>query len=313
MGLEIKSAFEVEFKVYEGRKPLFSGCDFCVQTTMAQHCAFLFDLEKNLNATGVNVETMYTEYSDGQFEFTLHPECGIKALDDFFVLKNSIKELCDQRGYIASFMAKPDQLGCGSGAHFNFSIWDKQTDRNMMYDASQADNLSDFMKHFLAGMLKHVNAVTALCSPTVNCYRRLHGPWAPDIANWGIDNRMATYRIKNQGISGTYFENRIPSGLANPYLVMAATLAAGLDGVDQKLQCPPACQTMADPLPATLAEGLSALESDSIMIPSLGEDVMAWFIGMKREVELAKFASHSMKEEKEAEITAERNQYEKLC
>ena len=315
MGYELKSAFEMEFKVYirENRQPLFDGTDFCVQTTMASHEEFLFDLERNLRAAGILIETIQTEYSAGQFELTFKPSMGIKTADDFFVFRNSVKEICNNRGYLASFMAKPDMLGCGSGAHFNFSIWDKKTGKNVMYDSSKEDGFSDFMKHFIAGMVEHVNGLTALSCPTVNCYRRLHSPWAPDMANWGIQDRMATFRVKNSGESGTYFENRLPSGSANPYLVLAGTLAAGLDGVARKLACPPARKGDAPKIPVKLAEALDALEADKALVDGVGAECCEWFIGMKREVDLDKLKDSDVTTVNDKHINAEREQYEKMC
>ena len=113
-----------------------------------------------------------------------------------------------------------------SGLHYNHSLWTLDG-KTALFDPSASDQLSDIARYWIGGLIKHSAALTALCSPTVNCYRRLHGPRLPDKANWGLEDRNASFRVKNYSEQGTYFENRIPGGSCNPYLVLAATVAAG--------------------------------------------------------------------------------------
>jgi glutamine synthetase len=180
---------------------------------------------------------------------------------------------------------------CGNGAHFNCSIWDAAGSTNLFVDTSKDDGVSDFLRHWVAGLLKNADAITALLNPTVNCYRRLHGPWAPSHAAWGIDDRYATFRVKNFGGGSssalTWLENRLPSGLANPYLALAANIAAGLDGVLNKLELPTAASggghEKGPRILSDLEESLKALEASTVMRAALGDEFVDYFCCLKRE------------------------------
>ena len=129
-------------------------------------------------------------------------------------------------------------LHCGNGAHFNHSLWSLDGSNNLFHDEGQPDQISELARHWVAGLVKHTPALAALLCPTVNCYRRMYGPWAPSVPSWGVDDRYSTYRVKNFGRSATYVENRVPSGLVNPYLALAACVCAGLDGIVNRLEAP---------------------------------------------------------------------------
>ena len=309
LGYRLYSSFEAEFMIFEHGtlKPIFDGTDIFANLRFAEFETFLYDVDEKLAGSGVFLETLQTEYAAGQFELVTKPTYNIEAADAMFCLKEGIKEMCMLRGWDATFMTKPlPKELCGNGMHFNMSIWSISEKKNLFYDATKADGISDAMRYWIAGLLKHSGALTALCSPTVNCYRRLNHPWAPGRADWGIDDRMSGVRVKNGGPEATYLENRIPGGSANPYLILAATVAAGMDGIVKRLECPPTrtdsaagddgTGTAADGvdqhqqhhLPATLSEALVALERDEVMADALGAEFVSWFVKVKREVEIAK-------------------------
>lgn len=218
-----------------------------------------------------------------------------------------------QKGFGASFMARPDDtLGGGSGAHFNCSVFDKATKKNVFHDPNSKDKLSSTAKHWCAGMIQHAPALTALCSPTVNCYRRLHSPFAPDICDWNFDDRNSYLRIKVGGENGTYMENRLPSSAANPYIVMAATIAAGIDGINRKLSPPSPHDTGASKLPFTLSEALDELEKDTALTEVLGKDFVDCFIASKREVDLTKLKDHDPTKFVENQLATEIAEYD-IC
>lgn len=312
MGLRIYSSSEMEFMVTEKdtMKPLFSGNDYIKVFSFSKHEKMFFEFDRMLQDSGINIETFQCEYSPGQLEFTLKPSIGIAGPDATFQFKQAMKELCYQKGYHATFMTRPfGTSGCSNGTHFNFSLWNEDN-KNAFYDSSKPDNLSDLALHFIGGYLKHVNAVTALCSPTLNCYRRLHTPWSPDLVDWGIDHRFTTHHVKNYSEKETYMENRIASGSSNPYLVMAATIAAGIDGIVNKIQ-PPVKGKRADAeaLPYTLEESLSALKEDTYMVEALGEEFVDWFAMCKEQIDFAKFKDHDVKQSIPEEIEAERKEF----
>jgi len=175
--------------------------------------------------------------------------------------------------------------------HFSGSLW--ADGKNAFHDPAETEKsgqLSAVGRHWAAGLIKHAAALTALLSPTVNCYRRLHGPFAPDRSDCGWENRTAMLRFVTPSPQTTYIENRLPSSAANPYVVLAATVAAGIDGLVNRLELPPADSQdrRAERLPSSLSEALSALQSDRVMCEALGEEFIRWFLSLKRDVEIAK-------------------------
>ena len=231
--------------------------------TATAHAAleeFMFSVDKYLYESGVNVENQYEELCPGQSEFVLTPAVGINAPDQVFKFKQGIREIAHQKGMLATFMTVPFE-DISNGMDFNHSIINKHR-RNIFFDATKPDNLSEFAQHWIAGLMLHAKALTALCCPTVNCYRRIGMHWRPAKVNWGIDDRTATFRVKSSCAEFTYIENRLSGGGSNPYIVMAATIAAGLDGVEKRLDCPPAVpmEEAEDELPRTLREALLCLK-----------------------------------------------------
>ena len=172
----------------------------------------------------MDVESSLIEYGHGQFELTTNTAEGIRVADMAFIMKTAVKEilLCSQNNQSATFMTKtlPDERA--NGLHYNHSVFNL-AGYNAFYNPEAADNLSDVARYWMA----NAGALTAICSPTVNCYRRLHQPWAPDCADRGIEDRKTSFRMKAKTEKRTYIENRLPGGSANPYLVLAAIVAAG--------------------------------------------------------------------------------------
>ena len=287
LGFTLRSAFECEFTVVDAptRRPVFDGVDIFTSLRLAPSEALLYELGTQLAQSGVHVETYQVEYSPGQFELTLKPEVGLRAADSAFTFKEAVKEFYLGKGYQATFMAKPFANGGTSGLHFNHSLIDKLSGKKVFSDQSQQNGMSDIARYWLGGLLKHTRAITALLAPTVNCYRRYAGEWAPTNANWAVDDRQVSYRVKNEKSSDVYMENRIPSAAANPYLVLAATVAAGIDGIRNKIDCD---DVLPVPLPATLAEAVTCLNEDVVLRESLGDQLVSWFTLVKRGVELEK-------------------------
>ena len=243
------------------------------------------------------------------FELVGRPTDGIRSADDAFTLKEGVKEFFQQRDMQATFMTKPFRKSSSSGLHFNHSLWSIDGDENAFYDGGLDDNLSAVAGYWLAGLTTHAPALAALCSPTVNCYRRLHQPWAPHTANWGIDDRNVACRVKNDGNSGTYVENRIPTSASNPYLVLAATVAAGVDGIVNKLECPPQRDVNATTLPGTLEEALHSLKTDKAMVELLGSEFVDWFVKIKMETEVKILGDVKFNIEEEEDMQLEKELY----
>ncbi|VDP99916.1 unnamed protein product [Trichobilharzia regenti] len=160
--------------------------------------------------------------------------------------------------------------------------------------------------------------MTAISCPTVNCYRRLHRHLAPSVVNWDLYDRFVAIRVKNTDEKRTFIENRVPSSAACSYLVMAATLAAGLDGLERKLQPPPTgvkpgqggyTEKDVKLLPVTLQEALKMLKEDQIFVSKLGVDLVDWFIQVKERGDLYSLGDMNIKDNREETLAYERYEY----
>lgn len=291
MKFALFSSFEAEFMVFKRGTltPIYEGMDVNSNLRMSELEEYVYGLDEKLGQIGVHTVTFQTEHGSGQFEFALEPTFGIEAVDRMFCFKEAVKELSLLRGWQATFMAQPFPEASNNGLHFNHSLWSIDGKQNLFADPSDPDGLSVVARHWVAGLVKHARALSAICCPTVNCYRRLFTPWAPEKANWGIDDRFSSFRVKSQDVTATYVENRLPSGAANPYLVLAATVAAGLDGIANRLECPPERLEFTDAvdLPRTLTEALKALQEDSVIVKALSEEFINWFVKVKVDLEVA--------------------------
>ena len=312
LGYELLSSFEWEFRIQhsETGNYLFDHPDAYCSLVLADKEKEFCELDRQMYATGIDIETLEIEYGSGMYEIAMKPQRGIDIADQSFVLKGALKEYFSKQKCDVNFMAKPIAEESGNGAHYNHSIWKKG--QSVMHDPKSKNGMSEFMCHWLAGLVKHSGALAVLCAPTIHCYRRYHQPWAPCKADWGVENRFVSIRAKVDGEQGTYLENRMPSSQCNPYIVLAATVAAGLDGIEKKLECPKEADTDAPVLPHTLEEGLIALEKDSIMVEALGSEFVEWFCQVKRVAEVGVLMGKDKDISDEEKLKREVNMYHKL-
>ena len=282
LGLQLLGAGEMEFMLADDRAKKTGFQGLCQQSFFRRQ-GLMCEIEHSLSAADVHVDLMHAESAEGQYEFALLPARGIKSADDMFLFRNAVEDICSKRGCETVFQAKPDSDHWGTnGLHFNFSLWHKNTGKNAFYDSSEPDQLSQFARSWIAGLVKHADALNALCSPSSNCYQRNGASKVLSTsASWGIDNRQAAFRVQNQGESGTYIENRMPSSNANPYLVLAGTLAAGLDGVLNGLPCPAEGIEDTGSLPESFVEALRVLQRDDAMKKAMGDELIKRFAESK--------------------------------
>ena len=227
------------------------------------------------------------EFSPSQYEINLWHGEALDAADRTFIFKTAIKDIVYREGKIATFMGKPWGDEGGSGFHLHFSVADK-SGKNKMHDGK--DGLSEIAHSIIAGVLANAAAITAFANPTVNAFKRL-GPdtLAPFRANWGLDNRSCMVRVPPERSEGTRLEIRVGDGGANPYLIIAAILAAGLDGIERNLPCPEAALGMAYDmesapiLPMTLQDALDALDANEQMKKRLSPQLVETFLVLKRD------------------------------
>jgi glutamine synthetase len=268
---------------------------------------FLDKMVSGLRAVGIDVYQIDHEDANGQFEVNFTYADALKSADNFTFVKMAASEIARQCGMIASFMPKPFSNRTGSGAHFHISIGDAKT-RNLFHDAGDRNGLalSQMAYHFVGGILEHARALAAVCAPTVNSYKRLvvgralsGATWAPAYIAYGDNNRTACVRIP-----GGRIEFRLPDSGCNPYLVSAALLAAGMDGVDRQLDpgkpnnsnlyeysAAQLSQEGIKLLPQNLLEAIGALEADEVVCGALGAELSKEFITLKR-MEWTEYARH---------------------
>ncbi|XP_076470554.1 glutamine synthetase-like [Babylonia areolata] len=314
-GLVFKSGFEYEFDVFEmdTLEPLAGNNSFSFDLRVwDRHHELFCDLTDTLKAMGVQVSMLTPEFGAGQWEITTEPQEGVRGGDVAFYMKNAVKGFLQTRGYLATFMSKPNAGQTPSGLHLNHSLWSKNGDKleSVLMDRTDPDLLSSTARHWLAGILTHSPALTALCCPTLNCYRRMFQFCAPGKINWGLDDRNALIRV-HTARDNVFFENRLPSGACSPYLAIAATVAAGLDGINRQLPCPKPMDTdQKVELPRTLAEALDALEKDEHLRCLLGDRFVECYIKSKREYEVSRFDKDVLNTE-EKQMQFERKMYMK--
>ncbi len=227
------------------------------------------------------------EFSPSQYEINLWHSEAMDAADRTFLFKTAVRDIVAREGKHATFLGKPWGDEGGSGFHLHFSVVDSKTGANLM---AEGDQLSARAGHLIAGILANSAALAAFTNPTINAYKRL-GPdtLAPYRANWGHDNRSAMLRVPPERGAGTRLEVRVGDGAANPYLLIAAILAAGLDGLTRELELPAEAEGWAYEneaaaiLPVTLTEALDALAADSVMTETLGAPLVDTFVVLKRD------------------------------
>jgi glutamine synthetase len=199
--------------------------------------------------------------------------------DNHVVYKNGAKEIAHLNGCSITFMAKPFHDWIGSSCHIHSSLWRSGE------PAFGSDDL--LFSAYLAGQIACARELAVFFAPTVNSYKRYAaGSWAPTTLAWGIDNRTCGFRIVGSG-GGKRVECRIPGGDVNPYLAFAATIAAGLHGIENGLELPPAFEGNAyessvERFPSTLREATAALEGSAVARSSLGDDVVDHYLNYAR-------------------------------
>ncbi len=274
------------------------------QAGLAAERVFVERVVAELRGMGVTVAQLGKEYGPGQYEMSVHHADPIRAVDDYFSLKDAVRDLARDQGYVATFMPKPYSHWSGCSLHVHLSLWDAAGERDLTASDQDEVSLSDVGGWFLGGILAHLDALTGLGSPTVNSYKRLQpGSWAPANTYWGYGNRSGVVRIPGVG-KRRHLEFRSPDNSAQPYLLLAGLLAAGADGIRRQLAPPPPFQGDIGHLteeeiarygigylPRTLPEALAALERDEVVAAAVGETALEHFLTVKRS-ELATYETH---------------------
>lgn len=296
LGFDVKMSHEFSFYLLtpEHHAPLFTGSPL-FSTAPNPDTPVLERLLTDLQAAGVALISHHCSATTSQFAIHLGTASGLRAADQAFTCKTTIQEVAHRLGYLATFMSKPfaDQPGCGS--HLQLSLWHRDSGGNAFLEPSREDGLSAIAQSFIQGILDHAPALMPLVSPTPNCYRRLKPhSFAPSNISWGIEDRSALVRVKATHDEETHLELRAASGLSNPYLVAAATLAAGLLGLRRQRSLQPMSDGPSEDdhslphLPPTLENALVALAADADLQEMLGSELCQLFTTIKQ-FELSRF------------------------
>ena len=295
MGYVVRSGSEYEFYILnpETREPIFGGHQIMTTIKHENH-PVLRDIMRSMTQMGISITTCNTEWGPAQYEINYDPADGIAAADQGFTWKNGIKEIAEHHDLLITIMTKPWIDLSANGSHFHVSLLDSDTGENAFHDPGSPDGLSALCRWFIGGQLAHAPALTAFLAPTVNCYKRYQpNTYAPDSISWGHENRSVGVRVKAWRGKGTHIENRMACGSSNPYLVAAAVLAAGLDGIRRQIDPSEPIQTNAYNLtelpriPKTLEASLDALQADQDLLEILPPEGVQAFV-VNKQYELAK-------------------------
>ncbi|MDT8854200.1 glutamine synthetase family protein [Paracoccaceae bacterium Fryx2] len=292
MGFQPFMASELEFYIFEnsyealrdggfgGLKPIggYNEDYHLFQTTKEEEV--MRAVRNGLYAAGIPVECSKGEADAGQEEINVRYSDALDAADTHSIVKTAIKEIAWSKGRSVTFMAKYDHRKAGSSSHVHQSLWTLDG-QPAFHDPEDPHGMSVVMKQFMAGQLAHAGAITAFLAPYVNSYKRFCvGMFAPTKAVWSRDNRTAGFRVCGEGTRGVRVECRIGGADLNPYLAMAALLAAGLDGIEQKMELEP--EMVGDmyqkpdirEIPKTLRDAAALMEGSHMLRTAFGIEVI---------------------------------------
>ena len=306
----IKEANEMGYRFDVGPECeffLFHTDDNGLPTTLSHEKAGYFDLGPNdlgenirrdmvltLEDMGFEIEASHHEVAPAQHEIDFKYDEVLKTADNIQTFKMTVKTIAKRHGLYATFMPKPKFGISGSGMHINMSLATKEG-KNIFADENGKIGLSDDAYHFIAGIMKHARGMSAITNPLVNSYKRLvPGYEAPVYIAWSAKNRSPLIRIPASRGNGTRVELRNPDPTANPYLVLALCLAAGLDGIKNKIEVPesvdcniyemtPGERRAAgiENMPADLKEAVDCLVADEFLCSVLGEHITTKYVEAK--------------------------------
>ncbi|WP_373044148.1 glutamine synthetase family protein [Vulgatibacter sp.] len=297
MGFAPKYSAEFEFflfretpesvreKNYQGLKPLSPGMFGYSWLRASENAELLHAIVDGCREFGIPIEGIHTETGPGVYEAAITYGEILEAADRAALFKTAVKEICARHGVMACFMAKWNADLPGCSGHVHQSLWNLDGTANCFADPKAERGMSKTMRHFLAGQLSLMPELTALVSPTINSYKRyVPGVWAPLNATWGLENRTCALRVIGAGdAKAVRIEHRQPAADMNPYTTMAAVLAAGLYGIERKLE--PAQPIAADAtgsgapdLPRCLEEAVERLDKSRVAREILGDGFVDHYI-----------------------------------
>ncbi|KAM8880450.1 lengsin isoform 2-T2 [Spinachia spinachia] len=262
---------------------------FPATTLLGNHdLPFFQQLVDSMYCMGADIDSIVSASGPGQMEINLRPEFGLGAADSAFTFRTGIKEMARKHSYIASFFADDGLYNAGVLSH---SLWDANGRQSLFVSGDKAVELSEIGRKWLAGLLAHSAALSCLTSPGLSCRshmaKTIKDPKRMLYATCGCNDNSTSFNIKCHGGRETHIDNKLGSAMANPYIVLAATVAAGLDGIrrnlnfDGGLDRAPSQQKDFS-VPVKLDDALEALGEDHVIRSTLGEPFVQYFIAMKK-------------------------------
>ncbi|KAF0501940.1 Glutamine synthetase [Gigaspora margarita] len=259
---------------------------------------------ESLQEQGIEVEQFHSEAATGQFEIVTGPESPLISADSLVVARQTIYDVAAQAGVKATFVPKTFKDQAGNGAYVYLSF--KEIDKSQKVVDDHPTGLSPYERSFIAGVLHHIKAICAFALPTDHSYTRtVDNCWAGSWICWSVENREAPIRVCYRpkiGPNGKYlevhFEHKFVDGTSNPYLVLSAIIASGVDGIKKKMQLTtspmldnPASLSdeerikkgVTDKMPASLPDTLKALREDKVLCDAFGEPMIRCYIGVKED------------------------------
>lgn len=309
-GLRVRTGVEPEFFLLspEGDRiadPLDIGVKPCYdQQAIMRRYDVISEVSDHMLALGWEPYQSDHEDGSGQFEMNWKYDDALRTADKFSFFKFMLKSVAEKHGLRATFMPKPFPGITGSGCHVHISCWSPDGATNTFADDSDELGLSQTAYHFIGGLIRHAGALTAICNPTVNSYKRINAQrcssgatWAPQSMTWSGNNRTHMIRVPGPG----RIELRLPDGAANPYLLQAIVIAAGLGGIRDRLDPGPRSDVDmyrdahdipdAEPLPRNLLDALRAYRDDQPIRALMGEEFSKAYLKL-REIEWTSYMQH---------------------
>lgn len=284
----------------------------CFSTiSMTAAAEVMDDMIAALEEQGIPIDGYYPELGHGQHELPIRHAPLLRAADNQIWFRETVRNVADEHGLIASLAPKPMPEQAGNSAHIHWSVWDLEGKTNLLYDPNDRYKLSQMGYHFIAGVLAHLPGLLALTAPSYNSYRRLQPHfWSSAYTAWGPDNREASVRIASglwhNEAASVNLELKASDPSNNPYLALGGLIAAGLDGVARQLE--PGDASLIDPgnysaeeraargihrYPTTQAAALDALEQDEVLMNALGPELSTSYIAVRRS-EYAAFSAEDV-------------------
>jgi len=287
-----KSFKEIQENGFRELRPISSYNEdyHILQTTKEEH--IMRPLRNYLWDAGIPVENSKGEAETGQEELNIKYDNALNTAEHHTIAKHAVKEISWSKGHAVTFLPKWHHDKVGSSSHVHQSLW--KNGKNAFYDPADKLGMSKVMKHYMAGLLSYTSDITFFLAPYVNSYKRFaKGTFAPTRIIWSVDNRTAGFRLCGAGSKSVRLECRIGGSDMNPYLAIAAQIAAGIAGIENKLVLDEPAkgdvyQGNTKMIPASLREAKDALSASEMLKSAFGEDVVKHYC-RAAEVELEEF------------------------